>query len=80
MNKKDCDPTMFIYFHELSKPDSNRGAPEPSVTHETTSESADNAYEMPQNDNPGNDTLMKLGEPEKMVFCLCSQEAPSQHT
>ena len=47
---------MFTYLHELSKPDSNQGAPQPSVTHETTLESADNACEMPQNDNPGNDT------------------------
>ena len=46
--QKDRDPTMFTYFYELSKPDSNQGAPEPSVTLETTSESADNACEMPQ--------------------------------
>ena len=71
---------MFTYFHELSKPDSNQGAPEPSVTHETTSESADNACETPQNDNPGNDTLTKLSEPEKTIFYLCNEEDPSQHT
>lgn len=36
--QKDSDPMMFTYFHELSKPDSNQRAPEPLVTHETTTE------------------------------------------
>ena len=45
-----------------------------------TSELADNACEIPQNDNPGNDTLTKLSEPEKTILYFCNQEDPSQHT
>ena len=57
-----------------------QGAPEPSVTHESTSELADNACEIPQNDNRDNDTLTKLSEPEKTILYFCNQEDPSQHT
>ena len=55
--EKDRDPMMFIFiFMNYQSLIKNQGAPEPSVTHETTSESAYNACGTPQNDNPGNDT------------------------